>query len=403
MPANATYRRATSRDSRPDVFGYDAHQLTQLRMMEFPWLRYRFFVCIVVAASPLVSAGNITAKDLTTDWVRPPGPTTSCFVNSLTAPTWSVESFRYEGGHTVSTVSFTLTSNAIREGLRCFGQTTGDGPKVDGDCTGEDGEHKYPAQFKFDASSLRLSIEQTWACDDNAAKVPLNENENRAHNYEVETSMRLVSAEGKLLVNQTWYCDDEGPVSPVKFYATGVVELLNLTCRARLEVEPDVADIYIPSGTPIVNGSVCFGSHFDIDGRIESRYELEPYALELPNPEAPKCTVISMDSDKQFFILDTSYVFRANWWYFEREGEPKGGFDVTIHNFVTERELGCSGFSSRLNPNGTDYDPDYWFECISLPSYPDLIRSIRVNYNSKSGILSVGMSWSCDELSPKSP
>lgn len=190
----------------------------------------------------------------------------------------------------------------------------------------------------------------------------------------------------------------------VKFYAVGAAALPSLKCRARPEIEPDATQIgFVPAGTPIINGSVCLGPDFDIDGKIESRYAMEPYALELPNPEAPKCTVISFDPDKQYFLMDTAYVFRAHWWYFTRDGEPKGGFDVTIRNFVTDRELSCQGFDSRLNRNATSFDPNYWFECSPSVSYPDIFKGMKVNYNANTGILSVGMSWSCDELSPSDP
>ncbi|KAJ8121795.1 hypothetical protein ONZ43_g1842 [Nemania bipapillata] len=189
-----------------------------------------------------------------------------------------------------------------------------------------------------------------------------------------------------------------------KFYAVGTVALPSLKCKARPEIEPDATEIgFIPAGTPIINGSVCLGSDFDIAGKTESSYAMEPYALELPNPEASKCTVISFDPDKQYFLMDTAYVFRAHWWYFWRDGEPKGGLDVTIRNFVTDRELSCQGFDAKLNPNSTYFDPNYWFECSPSISYPDIFKGMKVNYNAKTGNLSVGMSWSCDELSPKDP
>ncbi|KAJ8128984.1 hypothetical protein O1611_g4650 [Lasiodiplodia mahajangana] len=232
----------------------------------------------------------------------------------------------------------------------------------------------------------------------------LNENGNRSHNYEVETTMRLISTEERLMVNQTWYCDDEGSASPAKFYAVGAMKLPNLKCRPRPEIEPDVADpVYVPTGTPIINGSVCTTSDFDINGKAESQYAMEPYALELPNPNAPKCTVLSFDPDKQYFLMSTAYVFRAHWWYFWRDGQPKGGFDVVILNSVTDRELSCQGFDSRLNANSTDFDPDYWFECNPTISSPEVFKGMKVNYNAHTGILSVGMTWSCNELSPKDP
>ncbi|KAI1748696.1 hypothetical protein F4782DRAFT_515941 [Xylaria castorea] len=522
-------------------------------MFKILWRRKRSFVWILTVATHLISASNIVAADTTTDNGPPPPLATGCLNNSLTAPTWTVESFKYEGDDKNSTVNFILTSNTIPEELNCFGQTTRHSLRIDGECTNEVGKHGYSAHFVFSASTRDLSVEQSWACDDNVAKQPvkfvgtgtkklvvdcessecistdliripaklrepielspyippappghdspgcssrskypswtissfewrtggrnytwqswvtsetgivgvgivklnitsratqqtfscvwhsqgqetsnvtitgppsgvfpfpldpgpawyrcntysLNENENRPHNYEVETLVRLISTEERLLVNQTWYCDDEGPAYPTKFYAVGAVELPSLSCRERPEVEPDAADFpWSQAGTPVVNGSVCVSSDFDINGTIESRYAMEPYALELPNPEASKCTVLSMDPDKQYLLLDTAYVFRSHWWYFWRDGEPKGGFDLTILSFVTEQELSCSGFDSKLNPNGTDFDPDYWFDCSFPISYPMMIRSMRVNYNAHTDIVSVGILWACDELSPKAP
>ncbi|KAI0451698.1 hypothetical protein F5B21DRAFT_369402 [Xylaria acuta] len=516
------------------------------------WRRKSAFVWLLTVASHLTSASKVAAANIFTDDGPPPHLTTGCLNNSLTAPTWTVRSFKYEDDDRISTVNFILTSNTIPAELDCFGQAKEQSLRVNGECTNEDGKHEYPAQFVFDASTRDLSVEQAWACDDNAAGVPvkfvgtgtkklvlnckssectsvdqiriparllepielspyippappghdspgcisrskipswtisslewrtggknytwqswiingtgiagvgmvklnvtshatqqtfscvwqsrgqetsnvtiidppsgvlpfpldpgpawyrcdthgLNEHENRTHNYEVETLVRLISTEQRLLVNQTWYCDDEGPVSPAKFHAVGAVELSSLSCRERPEIEPDVGDSWAPAGTPVINGSLCVGSDLDIDGKIESRYAMEPYALELPNPEASKCTVLSMDPDKQYLLESTAYVFRSHWWYFERDGEPEGGFDVTILSFVTGQELSCSGFDSKLNPNGTDFDPDYWFDCSFPISYPTMIRSMKINYNSHTDTLSVGISWACDELSPEDP
>ncbi|KAI0446189.1 hypothetical protein F4803DRAFT_504822 [Xylaria telfairii] len=521
-------------------------------MSKLLWPRKISFVWLFAATSNLISASNVLTTDIITSDGPPPLLTTGCLNNSLTAPTWTVESFHYEEDDSISTVNFILTSNSIPGELDCFGQATGHSLRANGECTDQDRKHVYSAQFVFDASTRDLSIEQAWACDDNTARVPvgfvgtgikklvldckssecisadpiripakllepiklspyippappghdspgcsfrskspswtisdlewrtggknytwqswiisgtgiagvgmvklnitskatqqtfscvwhsqgqetsnvtiigppsgvfpfpldpgpawyrcdthsLNENENRTHNYEVETLVRLISGEKRLLVNQTWYCDDEEPASPVKFYAVGAVELPSLSCRERREIEPDAADSWDLAGTPVVNGSLCVSSEFDINGEIKSHYTMEPYALELPNPEASKCTVLSMDPDKQYLLVSTAYVFRSHWWYFWRDGEPKGGFDVTILTFVTKQELTCSGFDSKLNPNGTDFDPDYWFDCSFPISYPAMIRNMRVNYNAHTDILSVRISWTCNELSPQNP
>lgn len=98
----------------------------------------------------------------------------------------------------------------------------------------------------------------------------------------------------------------------VKFLALGTVSLPSLKCRESLEVEADTADDTIPAGPPTMNDKVCFSPAFDINGQLEPRCAMEPYALELPNPEAPKCITISFDPGKQSFLLDTAYVFRLS-------------------------------------------------------------------------------------------
>ncbi|KAI8625743.1 hypothetical protein F5Y19DRAFT_449391 [Xylariaceae sp. FL1651] len=238
----------------------------------------------------------------------------------------------------------------------------------------------------------------------------LNETKNTTHNYEIETSLRLVSAEKRLLVNQTWYCDDEGATSPIQFHALGAAELPSLECRDRPLVEADAASLpYAILNLPIINGSICTGSNFAINGDIESRYVMEPYALELPNPESPKCTVNSFDPDKQYFLLDTSFSFQPNWWYFESntsyrdsEGKPSGGLEISLQDHVSDSDLDCMGWSSKLNPNGSNYDPDYWFDCSVYSSTP-AVRNWKANYNANNNILSVGVTWGCEELSPGNP
>ncbi len=98
----------------------------------------------------------------------------------------------------------------------------------------------------------------------------------------------------------------------VKFHALGTVGLPNLKCWERLEVEPDTADDIIPAGLPTTTDKVCFRPAFDINGQLEPRCAMEPYALELPNPEAPKSITISFDPGKQSFLLDTAYVVRLS-------------------------------------------------------------------------------------------
>ncbi|KAI3342312.1 hypothetical protein F4824DRAFT_512054 [Ustulina deusta] len=316
--------------------------------------------------------------------------------------------FHYEEYDRTYMVHFILASNMMHEELDCFGQA---GRPTEHASAHLDSPLMFPPRIFLSISHgtvMRIlpechdlnitdranqqafscvwpDLAPAWYhCDSHT----LNENENRTHNYEVEASMRLVSSEEWILVNQTWYCDGERP--KVKFLALGTVSLPSLKCRESLEVEADTADDTIPAGPPTMNDKVCFSPAFDINGQLEPRCAMEPYALELPNPEAPKCITISFDPGKQSFLLDTAY-----------EGEPK--FNLTILSFVTEPELGCSAFPSKPNPNGPDYDPDYWFGCSFSPSEPAFNRSMRADYNANTSLLAIVMSWSYDELSPQKP
>ncbi|KAI0903605.1 hypothetical protein F4823DRAFT_635558 [Ustulina deusta] len=82
------------------------------------------------------------------------------------------------------------------------------------------------------------------------------------------------------------------------------------------------------------------------------------------------------------------------------------GPDFDINGQLEPRcatELGCSAFPSKPNPNGPDYDPDYWFGCSFSPSEPAFNRSMRADYNANTSLLTIVMSWSYDELSPQKP
>ncbi|KAI3322467.1 hypothetical protein HD806DRAFT_545165 [Xylariaceae sp. AK1471] len=520
-----------------------------------------FTALLLAVVAHSLSSGHATTFEITDqgDDGPPPALTTGCINLSFAAPTWTIDSFNYEDSDDASTVGFSITSNTVQEQLSCSGQTGGHRHLVAGNCHKEGGQEKYSAQFNFDTSAGDLYIDQTWACDDNAARIPvtfvgtgmgrlplncdsgkcaattsiriparllkpievtpyippapaghdvpgcinrsaspsweisgldwrtggrnytwqswttsgwgitgvgmvrlnitnqankqkhscvwqsnwsetsnvtmsgpppyavfypldlagvwyrcdthsLDEVENRTHNYETETSVRLISSENRILVNQTWYCDDEGSASPVQFHALGAIELLSLRCRERTVIEPDAENLpSVPAGTPVINGSVCIGPDFNIEGLVETRYVMEPYALELPNPTASKCIVHSFDPDKQYFQLDTSTSDQIKWWYFDNnttyrdsEGKPSGGVDITIRSFISERYPHCTGWSSKLNPNQSNYDPDFWFDCSKDMNIP-MLGAWKANYNANTNVFSVGVAWDCDELSPGNP
>ncbi|KAI1177721.1 hypothetical protein F4777DRAFT_576799 [Nemania sp. FL0916] len=234
----------------------------------------------------------------------------------------------------------------------------------------------------------------------------VEEGGNYTHNYEVETLVRVVAGEDRIFVNQTWYCDDEGAASPAKFYAVGETTLPSLACSERLALEPGIAELFFTDpGTPLINGSICTtSSPFSLPGSLQSQYPMDPYALSLPNPLASHCTTTSFDPAQQYFVMESAYAFRPNWWYFWRGDAPQGGMDFTLRILVfADRTFGCSGFDPRLNPNSTAWDPEFWFECKPLVSDPPAYKGVKVNYNPDTGLLSAGMTWSCEELSPGNP
>jgi hypothetical protein len=65
-------------------------------------------------------------------------------------------------------------------------------------------EHSFTSPFLTDLTGVWFS------CNVHS----LYQDGNLTHNYETETSARLISAERRILINQTWYCDDEGSASP---------------------------------------------------------------------------------------------------------------------------------------------------------------------------------------------
>lgn len=100
----------------------------------------------------------------------------------------------------ISTVVVNITSQATQQTFSCVWQSQGHETSNVTIIGPPSGVFPFP-----------LDPGPTWyQCDTHS----LNENANHTHNYEVETLVRLISAEEKVLVNQTWYCDDEGPATP---------------------------------------------------------------------------------------------------------------------------------------------------------------------------------------------
>lgn len=146
--------------------------LKKVTMSRLLWPSKSSFIWLLTVTSNFISASNVITADITTSDGPPPPLTTGCLNNSLTAPTWTVESFRYEEDDSISTVNFILTGNSIPEELDCFGQAAGHSRGAIGECTDQGRKDVHSSQFMFDASTRDLSIKQAWACDDNAARLP---------------------------------------------------------------------------------------------------------------------------------------------------------------------------------------------------------------------------------------
>ncbi|KAK4140728.1 uncharacterized protein C8A04DRAFT_31705 [Dichotomopilus funicola] len=78
--------------------------------------------------------------------------------------------------------------------------------------------------------------------------------------------------------------------------------------------------------------------------------------------------------------------------------------------YVSSRD-GDNDISGRLDFLLWSYDPDYWFDCResievgqrSADPNRSKSRWTRVNYEAFSNLLSVNMSWICDDESPGNP
>ncbi|KAI1180320.1 hypothetical protein F4777DRAFT_574083 [Nemania sp. FL0916] len=336
----------------------------------------------------------------------PPGHATPGCMHESESPSWSISDFQWRtGGFNYTWTSWLSNGTAIGGAGSLRLNITNSATQHTFSCIIRGVGHEVANVTIIDPPGL-LPVptdpgEVWFPCNTHS----LNENGEYTHNYEVETMVRLIGQEKRLLMNQTWYCDDESPASPAKFYAVGEAKLPSLECSERPEIEPSETDlITIPAGSPLVNGSTCMSSNFDITGKVKSRYAMEPYALDLPNPEVSKCTVISFTPFLQTFYLDTEYYYTVPMWWYYWQGEPKAGLEeFYIRNLAIDNTFGCAGETPKLNPNGTEWDPTVWLNCSRSTVDPVAYKWLGVNYNPELDTVSVGMAWSCDELSPGHP
>ncbi|KAI5860000.1 hypothetical protein GGS23DRAFT_599928 [Durotheca rogersii] len=228
-------------------------------------------------------------------------------------------------------------------------------------------------------------------------------------NYMTRTNFQIDTVARTLSIDQTWYCDDEDVASPVQRVATGTVALPELECQEREVFVPDDHTAF--TGEPVINGSTCGAAAggFAVAAGAETRNEMAPYALALPRPGAESCTLTSFDPGRQRFELDL--YFKLAWWYFSGEtryvdaddGRPAGGLSwVAYYAAGGARPVRCDGWDSRLNPNGTTYDPRYWFACLPHPDDP-AARGARANFDPDARAVTLQVAWACADKSPGRP
>ncbi|KAK5636232.1 hypothetical protein RRF57_011944 [Xylaria bambusicola] len=187
------------------------------------------------------------------------------------------------------------------------------------------------------------------------------------HTYEAEILFRHISKEEKLIVNQTWYCDDEDREAPEKFHATGSVTVESVTFPGN-------------SLTP---------RNYVIEGKLELHYEMEPYALELPNAQAARCTVTSFDA-QCFFLIGRKSETPTYWTYENSSTSVRGDFSLIMRfPFEGDDNIVCGVNGPELYP--TKFEPERWWNCqmVTWGGDPMNIKALDFNYNRDTTILSI--------------
>ncbi|KAH6614441.1 hypothetical protein B0J18DRAFT_413610 [Chaetomium sp. MPI-SDFR-AT-0129] len=122
----------------------------------------------------------------------------------------------------------------------------------------------------------------------------------------------------------------------------------------------------------------------------------------------------SLDPDKRYVLLYAPLQFEYRYYVSSRDGDGdiSGRLDFLLWSVGQDVELECDGWSGKLNRNvSAQYDPDYWFDCResievgqrSADPNRNKSRWTRVNYEAFRNVLSVNMSWVCDDESPGNP
>ncbi|KAI0198493.1 hypothetical protein F4808DRAFT_435974 [Astrocystis sublimbata] len=469
------------------------------------------FAFLFLGASHVIAASDLTTAEVYADGPPSP-PLDGCTLNSILAPIWHVDAFKYEedDGDGASTANFILSSRMIASQLKCFGRAEGRRQSVQGECISEDGKDLSTTQFSFGPSSRDLSIEPAWSCEGGDVRDPVNfvgngtarldidcewtectvvestrilvklyepleispnvpppppghntpgcssrskspswsirdftwhvgttmssgppnpitgipsitylsfeagsmkvkneaiqqtfecvwqafsegsqvepreiwscntyseeEVKTPRHTYEDEISFRHISSENRLVLNQTWYCDDEGRDSPEKFHATGSIEVPRVDFPTQIS-QP---------------------SNFTIEGKLESHYEMEPDALELPNAEAARCTVVSLDAQR-FFLIDPALQWPTNWEYNNSTTSQIANFNLFMRFPFQDDYYVCRVSGLELHP--AEFDPERWWDCPPISQWdPQNLKDVGFNYNHDTAVLSVNATWTCDDM-----
>ena len=181
-----------------------------------------------------------------------------------------------------------------------------------------------------------------------------------------------------------------------------------LACTPRTKLETNITVGPWSSNTPVINGTSCTASSAaTVTGQVNSRYDMEPFALQMPRAAEMRCTVDSVNPDNHhFFLLPPPIQFQYE---YPNDTPPDnnrtGTLQLLLENAGLSTAVSCQAFSPELNINSTSYNPNFWVGCSphrrtsDEPNYWDNI-STNVSYNALADTLAVRQSWRCDDVSP---
>ena len=197
-------------------------------------------------------------------------------------------------------------------------------------------------------------------------------------------------------------------VRRMQFNAGGSVKLPALVCKPRTKLETNITLGPWSPDTPVTNGTTCMASSAaTVIGRVNSRYHMEPFALQMPRAAEMRCTVDSMNPDNHHFLLlpppiQFQYEYQNNT---RPDHEGFGSLQLLLENTALSTAVFCQEFSAELDINSSSFNPNFWVGCSPHqrssdgPNYWDNI-STNVSYNALTNTLAVEQSWRCDDVSP---